>query len=161
MNRSMRRLVAAVIFVVIFTVVGTVGGFFNVHDLINRAAINIEENEYGGDTTTKATSESNTATFIKADDKLWTTSVDDSKPYLIQVAKDGNDEVVSYYYVYLVDKSYDECVKFYEDLLDNEEVKVVDETTYIETILGGYEYQAKVDKDGNQVEVYVTINKQQ
>lgn len=52
--------------------------FFNIHDLINQATINVEDNEYGGKTTTKITYEDKTVTFIKTENSLWTSTIVES-----------------------------------------------------------------------------------
>lgn len=160
MPRSIRRLLIAVVFVIVFTVVGTVGGFFNVHDLINQATINVEDNEFGGKTTTKLTYEDKTVTFIKTENSLWTSTIDEVKPYWIQSYKNDSDEIVTYVYSYIVDKSLDECVAFYKELLDDETVTAETDYAVVRTEVDGYLYEASIEKkDDLNVEMYVMISK--
>lgn len=159
MSRTVRRFSIAFVLIVVVTVIGTVGGFFNVTDLINRVTVDRQDNEFGGKTTTKVAAEDKIVSWTKNLDSTWTNPIDDAKPYLLQEVLDANDKVVQYTYSYFTDNSFDATVDYYKKALkDNDiEVVVIDEFTSIKAIINNYKINVKVEEKNNKIEVYVKL----
>lgn len=161
MTRSIRRLIIAVVLAGLITLVGTVGGFFNISDLINQVAIQREDNTYGGVTTTKAVMDSKTVSWTKNYDDAWTATYNGEKPYMLQETLDQDGHIVEYTYIYLSDASFDQVKAYYEEELSGDSTEMIEEETYtlIESGINDYTFKARMEAEDNQTQVTITVKR--
>ncbi|MCT4597241.1 MAG: hypothetical protein N4A50_05110 [Vallitalea sp.] len=145
MTKPMRRLILALILIVIITVAGTIGGFFNIHDLINRVSIQRIDNQFGGKTTTKSTTVSKHVTWTKYYAKEWVKPIGAVKPYMLQEVLDKNNQVINYMYIYRTEKSIEDTVAYYKENIENLDITSLDEN-YI-----------SIDAEDNQYKFSITV----
>lgn len=160
MTKSVRRLIIAAILIVVITAIGTVGGFFNVYDLINRVSISRNDNEFGGTTTVKSTFEDKVVSWTRHYKSEWPQPINAQKPYSLIEVLDDDNQIVQYTYYYLTESTVEETNRYYESILSNDDVEktVLDAFTLYEVTIGNYDFDVKVAADGGQTEVVVSVD---
>lgn len=155
MNRTLRRTVFAIVFIVVFVIVGTVGGFFDVFDVINRVSINTVDNDYGGVTFTKVTQEDKVVSWPSTYEKDFLPTIDDQKSHLYIEESDEKNEIFKFYFVYFSDRSVDDISKFYADHYGDTSIESSERFTYLTAYRDGYTIEITIDNEGDRNEVRV------
>lgn len=163
MNRTIRRFILALSLIIIITIVGTLCGFLNIVDVFNQVSIQRENNEYGGTTTTKVTSEDKIVSWTKGYDEKWTIPIKDKHPYMLRETLDSNKKVIQYIYYYLTDTPYKDAIVYYKDVLKDKELNItnLEEFTVIETKLDNYLLHIKVEPKDGKTKIDVSIDRLQ
>lgn len=162
MGRTAKRLILALALGIVIVIVGTIGGFFNVSDVLNRVVISSQDNSFGGKTINKATTEDKVVSWTKNFNTAWIKPINDEKPYMLQEVLDQEDKVVQYRYAYLTEQKTDAVVTYYEEALKAHEVSInkVDDMTSIDVQINEYKVSFKVEPDTGKTEVTVLIDRQ-
>lgn len=153
MSRTGRRFIAAIALTVIIVGIGTVGGFFDVFDLINRVQTSTVDNDLGGSTFMKVASEDKTVSWPKSYDEDFMPTVDGEKAYLWTDKTDEDDYIIEYYMIYRSEKSVDEVIKFYSQYYTDSETLDLDQFVNVTAYHDGYMMTASIEKDGDMTEV--------
>lgn len=155
MSKPGRRIIAAAIIAVAIVAVGTLGGFFDIFDLINKVQINTVDNEIGGTTFSKVAAEDKTITWPDGYDKDFMPTIKDAKAYMWSEKTDADNYVKEYHMVYKTKESVDKVVDFYTDYYPEVESKDLGKFISISSYFEAYMITVSVEKDGDMTEVTV------
>jgi len=157
MSRSIRRFALAAVLIVVILVVGTIGGFFNVSDLINGADISVTDNAYGGQTFIKVSQEDKVITWPEEYDENWMPTIGGEKGYMYTSNTDSENYLLDVMIAYKTDKNVEEVISFYSDFyIDTELI----ESSSMDMVIGydpdGYEMTISIKTDNDKTEVTIT-----
>lgn len=113
--RSARRAGIAVLFMAIVVIVGTIGGWFNIADAMNSVQVNTIENDFGGTTLMKATTNNKEVSWTQYYDSVLTPTMNEKKAYSYTEATDAEDYIVQYTMTYITPESVESVIGFYTD----------------------------------------------
>lgn len=115
MSRPIRRLMMALVLTVIIVVVGTIGGFFNVFDLINGVNINSTDNSYGGQTFVKISAEDKVIAWPKEYDQAWMPTINGEKAYTYISNTDQEGYILDVTVMYKSEETVEALVTYYSN----------------------------------------------
>lgn len=113
--RSARRLGFALVFMIVLVTAGTLGGWFDVSDALNRVNINTIENDFGGETYMKVTTQDKVVSWTDYYDATITPTINEQKAYSYTEATDAENHVIEYTINFFTDESVDSVIKYYND----------------------------------------------
>lgn len=157
MSRPMRRLVTAAVLAIVIVVVGTIGGFFNLSDLINGADISVTDNAHGGQTFVKVARENKFITWPEEYDENWMPTIDGEKGYMYSSNTDKDNYLLDVMIAYKTEKSVQEVIDFYSEFYL--ETRLI-ESSSTDMVVGydsdGYEMTVSISEDEDKTEVSIT-----
>lgn len=155
MSRTVRRFALAAVLTVVIVVAGTIGGFFDIFDLINRVQVSEVENELGGYTFTKVTMEDKVVSWPETYLEDFMPTIDGEKAYMWSEKTDAENYIIDYMMIYKSDKSVEEVTKFYADYYADAEVNDLDKFISVNAYHDYYLISVSIEEDGDQTEVSV------
>jgi prefoldin subunit 5 len=159
MSRMVKRLITAAVVIIAILAVGIIGGTFSVGDLFNRVSVIEQENEYGGNTLTKTTSNDKTVSWPESYDKKLAPTTDDTGVYYYREARDAEENLVDIYMMYVTERDFESAVEFYVDYYEDIELSKYDAYASIMTSYEGFNVSVMVQELNGQVEIIFNITK--
>jgi hypothetical protein len=157
----MRKLGFAIVFMIVFVAVGTIGGFYDVHDAINRVTVSTIENDYGGETYMKMTNDDKVATWTEYYDATLTPTLNEQKAYFYSEATDAENYIIQYTINYMSDGSVDDIINYYTGFYGEVEL---DENSqgdkYISAFKDGFNIYISIEDESEGRDVMITATHQ-
>lgn len=155
--RSARRLGFALVFMIVLVTAGTIGGWFDISDAMNRVQINTIENDFGGETFMKMTTQDKVVSWTDYYDPMITPTINEQKAYSFTEASDAENYVIEYTLNYYTRESVESVIKFYNDFY-GETVMDTDSQgdVYVSAQKDGFQLWINIEKEPDGTDVMMT-----
>lgn len=147
MKRTARKIFLSIILMALFITSGIIFGFSNLADLTNRVQVDWSNNEYGGKTLTKVTTDDNVVAWTRDYAPELAPTIDDCRPYLYQEAHSDEGVVLEYRMIYKSDRDQNEIINFYRKFYSNGKISDLGLYKSLDAMVKDYSVSVLVEWD--------------
>jgi len=150
MTKSSKGFILIAIIAILGVSALTLGGLFNILDIINGVHVEKVSNEMGGTTYTKQAASDKSVAWPPYHDKKFLPTINHTKAYYWQDKTDRERYILEFHFIYKTQESVDDVLAFYKKEFDHVTLDLEGDYMVIGSQRDGYKITIEIKDDGKR-----------